>query len=111
MPGKQMSIDADLNMGIISQAEAKFRRAQIEKEANFYGAMDGANKFVKGDAIAGILIILVDIIGGFALGLVQKVLSLSESIHTYTLLTVGDGLVTQLPALIISTARDRKSVV
>ncbi len=104
MPGKQMSIDADLNMGSISQAEAKGRRAQIEKEANFYGAMDGANKFVKGDAIAGILIILVDIIGGFAIGLVQKGLSLSESIQTYTLLTVGDGLVTQIPALIISTA-------
>lgn len=104
MPGKQMSIDADLNMGSISQTEAKNRRAQIEKEANFYGAMDGANKFVKGDAIAGILIILVDIIGGFAIGVVQKGLSLSESIQTYTLLTVGDGLVTQIPALIISTA-------
>lgn len=104
MPGKQMSIDADLNMGSISQDEAKFRRAQIEKEANFYGAMDGASKFVKGDAIAGILIILVDIIGGFAIGLLQKGFSLSESIQTYTLLTVGDGLVTQIPALIISTA-------
>ena len=104
MPGKQMSIDADLNMGIISQEEAKSRRAEIEKEANFYGAMDGASKFVKGDAIAGILIILVDIIGGFAIGLVQKGMSWSDSIHTYTLLTVGDGLVTQIPALIISTA-------
>jgi flagellar biosynthesis protein FlhA len=104
MPGKQMSIDADLNMGSISQEEAKNRRAQIEKEANFYGAMDGASKFVKGDAIAGILIILVDIIGGFAIGLLQKGFSLSESIQTYTLLTVGDGLVTQIPALIISTA-------
>ena len=104
MPGKQMSIDADLNMGIISQAEAKFRRAQIEKEANFYGAMDGASKFVKGDAIAGVLIILVDIIGGFAIGMAQKGLSLSESIHTYSLLTVGDGLVTQIPALTISMA-------
>ncbi|MBA2709682.1 MAG: FHIPEP family type III secretion protein [Tatlockia sp.] len=104
MPGKQMSIDADLNMGIISQAEAKFRRAQIEKEANFYGAMDGASKFVKGDAIAGILIILVDIIGGFAIGIAQKGLTLAESIQRYTLLTVGDGLVTQIPALIISTA-------
>lgn len=104
MPGKQMSIDADLNMGSISQDEAKQRRAIIEKEANFYGAMDGASKFVKGDAIAGILIILVDIIGGFAIGLVQKGLSLSESIQTYTLLTVGDGLVTQIPALIISIA-------
>ncbi|CAM2804840.1 flagellar biosynthesis protein FlhA [Legionella worsleiensis] len=104
MPGKQMSIDADLNMGSISQSDAKTRRAQIEKEANFYGAMDGASKFVKGDAIAGILIILVDIIGGLAIGLIQKGLSFSESIQTYTLLTVGDGLVTQIPALIISTA-------
>lgn len=104
MPGKQMSIDADLNMGLISQNEAKLRRGQIEKEANFYGAMDGAAKFVKGDAIAGIMIILVDIIGGFAIGLVQQGLSLSESLHRYTLLTVGDGLVTQIPALIISTA-------
>ena len=104
MPGKQMSIDADLNMGIISQTEAKFRRAQIEKEANFYGAMDGASKFVKGDAIAGVLIILVDIIGGFAIGMAQKGMSLSESIHTYSLLTVGDGLITQIPALTISLA-------
>ena len=104
MPGKQMSIDADLNMGIISQADAKFRRAQIEKEANFYGAMDGASKFVKGDAIAGVLIILVDIIGGFAIGMAQKGMSLSESIHTYSLLTVGDGLITQIPALTISMA-------
>jgi flagellar biosynthesis protein FlhA len=104
MPGKQMSIDADLNMGSISQSDAKLRRSQIEKEANFYGAMDGASKFVKGDAVAGILIILVDIIGGFAIGLIQKGMTLSESIQTYTLLTVGDGLVTQIPALIISTA-------
>lgn len=104
MPGKQMSIDADLNMGSISQEEAKIRRAQIEKEANFYGAMDGASKFVKGDAIAGILIILVDIIGGFAIGLLQKGLNIAESVQQYTLLTVGDGLVTQIPALIISTA-------
>lgn len=104
MPGKQMSIDADLNMGSISQNEARLRRSQIEKEANFYGAMDGASKFVKGDAIAGILIILVDIIGGFAIGIIQKGLGFSESIQTYTLLTVGDGLVTQIPALIISTA-------
>ena len=104
MPGKQMSIDADLNMGLISQTEAKMRRSQIEKEANFYGAMDGASKFVKGDAIAGILILLVDIIGGFAIGMAQKGLSFSESIHTYSLLTVGDGLVTQIPALTISMA-------
>ncbi len=104
MPGKQMSIDADLNMGIISQSDAKFRRAQIEKEANFYGAMDGASKFVKGDAIAGVLIILVDLIGGFAIGMAQKGMGLSESIHTYSLLTVGDGLITQIPALTISLA-------
>lgn len=104
MPGKQMSIDADLNMGSISQEDAKMRRAQLEKEASFYGAMDGASKFVKGDAIAGILILLVDILGGFAIGLIQKGLSLSESIEVYTLLTIGDGLVTQIPALIISTA-------
>lgn len=104
MPGKQMSIDADLNMGLIAQSEAKQRRAQIEKEANFYGAMDGASKFVKGDAIAGILIILVDILGGLAIGMTQKGLSLADAVHTYTLLTVGDGLITQIPALIISTA-------
>ncbi len=104
MPGKQMSIDADLNMGLITQAEAKFRRSQIEKEANFYGAMDGASKFVKGDAIAGVLIILVDIIGGFAIGMAQKGMSLADSMHTYSLLTVGDGLITQIPALTISLA-------
>jgi flagellar biosynthesis protein FlhA len=104
MPGKQMSIDADLNMGIITHQEAKLRRSQVEKEANFYGAMDGASKFVKGDAIAGILIILVDILGGFAVGMIQKGLSMPESIQTYSLLTVGDGLVTQIPALIISIA-------
>lgn len=104
MPGKQMSIDADLNMGLITQAEAKLRRSQIEKEANFYGAMDGASKFVKGDAIAGVLIILVDILGGFTIGMIQKGLSLAESMQTYSLLTVGDGLITQIPALTISLA-------
>ncbi|MGQ3891439.1 flagellar biosynthesis protein FlhA [Legionella sp. CNM-4043-24] len=104
MPGKQMSIDADLNMGLVSQDEARLRRSQIEKEANFYGAMDGASKFVKGDAIAGILIVLVDLIGGFAIGMAQKGMSLSESLHTYSLLTVGDGLITQIPALTIAMA-------
>lgn len=104
MPGKQMSIDADLNMGLISQDDAKTRRSQLEREANFYGAMDGASKFVKGDAIAGILIVLVNILGGFAIGMAQKGLSLGDAIQTYTLLTVGDGLVTQIPALIISVA-------
>lgn len=104
MPGKQMAIDADLNMGLISQDTARTRRAQIEKEANFYGAMDGASKFVKGDAIAGILIVLVDLVGGFFIGMVEKSMSLWQAIHSYSLLTVGDGLVTQIPALIISTA-------
>jgi flagellar biosynthesis protein FlhA len=104
MPGKQMSIDADLNMGLIDQNEARDRRKQIEKEANFYGAMDGASRFVKGDAIAGILIILVNIIGGLAIGVAQHDMSWGEALSTYTLLTVGDGIVTQVPALIIATA-------
>ncbi len=103
MPGKQMSIDADMNIGIIDEKEAQRRRKEIEKEGNFYGAMDGASKFVKGDAIAGILIILIDIIGGLTIGIAQKGLSWTEALHTYTLLTVGDGIVTQIPALIIST--------
>ena len=104
MPGKQMSIDADLNMGLIDQNEARERRKQVEREANFYGAMDGASRFVKGDAIAGILIILVDIIGGLIIGVAQGGMSWSEALQTYTLLTVGDGIVTQVPALIIATA-------
>jgi flagellar biosynthesis protein FlhA len=103
MPGKQMSIDADLNMGLIDQNEARERRRQVEREANFYGAMDGASRFVKGDAIAGILIILVDIIGGLAIGVAQNGLSWGEALQTYTLLTVGDGIVTQVPALVIAT--------
>lgn len=104
MPGKQMSIDADMNMGVIDDKEAKRRRAMIEKEANFYGAMDGATKFVKGDAIAGIIIILIDVIGGLAVGIVQRGLSWSDALHTYTLLTVGDGIVTQIPSLVVATA-------
>lgn len=103
MPGKQMSIDADMNIGLIDEVEAKRRRKEIEKEANFYGAMDGASKFVKGDAIAGIIIILIDIIGGLTIGIAQKGMSWADALHTYTLLTVGDGIVTQIPALIIST--------
>lgn len=102
LPGKQMSIDADLNMGIIDQEEAKQRRAQLEKESNFYGAMDGASKFVKGDAIAGIIIILINIIGGLSIGIVQHGMSWQEALHRYTLLTVGDGIVTQIPSLIIA---------
>ncbi|HET7370620.1 MAG TPA: FHIPEP family type III secretion protein, partial [Gammaproteobacteria bacterium] len=104
MPGKQMSIDADMNMGIIDEREAKRRRQTIEKEGNFYGAMDGATKFVKGDAIAGIIIILIDIVGGLSVGVVQHGMSWSEALHTYTLLTVGDGIVTQIPSLVIATA-------
>lgn len=104
LPGKQMSIDADLNMGIIDQEQAKKRRSELEKESNFYGAMDGASKFVKGDAIAGIIIILINIIGGLAIGIVQNGLSWSEALRRYTLLTVGDGIVTQIPSLVIATA-------
>jgi flagellar biosynthesis protein FlhA len=104
MPGKQMSIDADLNMGLIDEHEAQSRRKNIEKEANFYGSMDGASKFVKGDAIAGILIILIDIIGGLTVGIAQRGMSWPDALETYTLLTVGDGIVTQIPALVISTA-------
>lgn len=103
MPGKQMSIDAEMNMGMIDEHEAKRRRSEIEKEANFYGAMDGASKFVKGDAIAGIIIMLINIIGGLSIGLVQRGLGWSEALSLYTLLTVGDGIVTQIPALVIAT--------
>lgn len=104
MPGKQMSIDADLNMGLIDEKQAQQRRKDVEKEANFYGSMDGASKFVKGDAIAGIIIILIDIIGGLIVGVAQLGMPWGEALEAYTLLTVGDGIVTQIPALIISTA-------
>jgi flagellar biosynthesis protein FlhA len=104
LPGKQMSIDADLNMGLIGEEAARERRLSLEKEANFYGSMDGASKFVKGDAIAGIILIFINIIGGLAVGIAQLGLSWSEAVHTFTLLTVGDGIVTQIPSLIISTA-------
>jgi flagellar biosynthesis protein FlhA len=102
MPGQQMSIDADLNMGFIDQAEAQKRRKNIEKEASFYGSMDGASKFVKGDAIAGIIILLINIIGGLAVGVMQQGMPWGEALETFTLLTVGDGIVTQVPALIIA---------
>lgn len=102
MPGQQMSIDADLNMGFIDQAEAQRRRKNIEKEANFYGAMDGASKFVKGDAIAGIVILLIDIFGGLAVGVMQLGMGWPEAAQTFTLLTIGDGIVTQVPALVIA---------
>jgi flagellar biosynthesis protein FlhA len=104
MPGKQMAIDADLNAGLITAEQARERRRGIEREANFYGAMDGASKFVKGDAIAGIVIIIVNIIGGFVIGILQRGLDPMQALGQYTLLTVGDGLVTQIPALLISTA-------
>ena len=104
MPGKQMSIDADMNMGLIDEREARRRRALIEKEANFYGAMDGATKFVKGDAIAGIIIILINIVGGLAIGIAQLDLPWAEAVRRFTLLTIGDGIVTQIPSLVISVA-------
>ena len=104
MPGKQMAVDADLNAGLIDDAEAKKRRAAILQDANFYGAMDGSSKFVKGDAVAGIIITLINIIGGFLIGVFQHKMSVGDSASTFTLLTIGDGLVGQIPALIISTA-------
>lgn len=104
MPGKQMSIDADMNMGMIDEHEAKRRRSMIEKEANFYGAMDGATKFVKGDAIAGIIIILINIVGGLAIGIAQMGMPWGEAVQRFTLLTVGDGIVTQIPSLVVAVA-------
>ena len=104
MPGKQMSIDADLNAGLIDENEARTRRENIAREAELHGAMDGASKFVRGDAIAGIVITLINIIGGFVIGVLQKEMSVEVAAQNYTLLTVGDGLVTQIPALIISTS-------
>jgi flagellar biosynthesis protein FlhA len=104
MPGKQMAIDAELNAGVINEAEARGRRRKVEQEADFYGAMDGASKFVRGDAIAAILITLINIVGGFAIGIMQKGMSVADSLQRYTLLSIGDGLVSQIPALITSTA-------
>lgn len=104
MPGKQMSIDADLNAGLINEADARRRRKEVSEEADFYGAMDGASKFVRGDAIAAVIIILVNIIGGLLIGILQQGMSLAAAAQNYTLLTVGEGLVAQVPALIISTA-------
>ncbi|HHU51485.1 MAG TPA: flagellar biosynthesis protein FlhA [Firmicutes bacterium] len=104
MPGKQMSIDADLNAGLINEEQARARRREIEREADFYGAMDGASKFVKGDAIAGIIITIINLLGGLAIGILQRGQDLAGAAQTYALLTVGDGLVSQVPALLISTA-------
>ncbi|MCU1715960.1 flagellar biosynthesis protein FlhA [Pseudomonas sp. 5P_3.1_Bac2] len=104
MPGKQMAIDADLNAGLIDQAEAKKRRTEVAQEADFYGSMDGASKFVRGDAIAGLLILFINLIGGMAIGILQHDLSFAEAGKIYTLLTIGDGLVAQIPSLLLSTA-------
>lgn len=104
MPGKQMAIDADLNAGLINEAQARERRYRIQKEGDFYGAMDGASKFVRGDAIAGLIILTVNLVGGFFVGVFQKGLDVTQAARTYSLLSVGDGLVSQIPALIISTA-------
>ncbi|MCP4923833.1 MAG: flagellar biosynthesis protein FlhA [bacterium] len=104
MPGKQMAVDADLSAGLINEEQAKSRRKELEDESNFYGAMDGAAKFVRGDAIAGILITFINVIAGIIIGVAQKGLSLGDAAQTYTLLTVGDGLVSQIPALVVSTA-------
>jgi flagellar biosynthesis protein FlhA len=103
MPGKQMSIDADLNAGLITDVEARQRRSEISRESDFYGAMDGASKFVRGDAIAGIVITLINIVGGLVIGVLQQGMSLASAAQNYTLLTIGDGLVSQIPALIVST--------
>lgn len=104
MPGKQMAVDADLNSGLITQDQARARREEIANEADFYGAMDGASKFVRGDAIAGILILVINVVGGLAIGMAQHDLSFSQAAHNYALLTIGDGLVAQIPSLVLSTA-------
>ena len=104
MPGKQMAIDADLSAGLIDEKDARQRRKTLEDESGFFGAMDGASKFVRGDAIAGLLVVLINVIGGMVIGIMQQGLSFSEAAHAYTLLSVGDGLVTQVPALIVSIA-------
>src|SRR5574344_1060828 len=104
MPGKQLSIDADLNSGLITEQQAKDRRKKLERETNFYGTMDGASKFVKGDATASIVITAINIIGGLIIGMIQLKMNFQNAVSTYTILTVGDGLVSQIPALLISTA-------
>lgn len=104
MPGKQMSIDADLNAGLIDEKEARRRREEISREADFYGAMDGASKFIRGDAIAAIIVMIINIIGGILIGVLQKGMSISDAVQTYVILTIGDGLAAQIPALITSTA-------
>ena len=102
MPGKQMAIDADLNAGFISAEQARERREEVTREADFYGSMDGASKFVKGDAIAGIVILVINIVGGLFVGMIQHDLTFGRAMEVYTLLTIGDGLVAQLPSLLLS---------
>src|SRR5271169_672045 len=104
MPGKQMAIDADLSAGLIDEGKARQRRRDLEDESNFYGAMDGASKFVRGDAVAGLIIVFINVIAGIIIGVAQKNVTFTEATQTFTLLTVGDGLVSQIPALIVSTA-------
>ena len=104
MPGKQMAIDADLNAGIITQDQARERRAEVRAESDFYGSMDGASKFVRGDAVAGILILVINIVGGLLIGTMMHDLPMGEASKTYTLLTIGDGLVAQIPGLLLSVA-------
>src|SRR5882724_3237944 len=104
MPGKQLAVDAELNAGLLTEREARERRRSIEAEADFYGAMDGASKFVRGDAVAGLLIAAINIVGGLFIGVVQRGLGIQQAAEVYTVLTIGDGLVSQLPALLISTA-------
>src|SRR5205085_8619554 len=104
LPGKQMAIDAELNAGLINEADARNRRHSLEEESDFYGAMDGASKFVRGDAIAAVLITVINIIGGFGIGIMQKGMPVSEALQRFTLLSIGDGLVSQIPALITSVA-------
>ncbi|WP_198526484.1 FHIPEP family type III secretion protein, partial [Xanthomonas sp. SHU 166] len=104
MPGKQMAIDADLNAGLLTREEAKARREEVREEADFYGSMDGASKFIRGDAIAGILILFINLIGGMAVGVLQHGMPVAQAASTYTLLSIGDGLVAQLPALLVSSA-------
>jgi flagellar biosynthesis protein FlhA len=103
MPGKQMAIDAELNAGVIDEIQAREKRKKVEGEADFYGAMDGASKFVRGDAIAGILITIINVIGGFGIGIFQRQMSVMDALELYTLLSIGDGLVSQIPALITRT--------
>jgi flagellar biosynthesis protein FlhA len=104
MPGKQMAIDADVGAGVVSQDEAKKMRSDLVQEADFYGAMDGASKFVRGDAIASLLILLINLIGGISIGVLQHDMSFDEAAKTFSLLTIGDGLVAQIPALLLSIA-------